>query len=86
MWLHADSPYISGPLAGPQNYISHQGNMSALPVLTTYIPGLLEGTPFRASIHSWDRPRPSRLMDSLMQSDDALLFQAQVYIDGVAVS
>lgn len=73
-------------MIGSHNYISHQGTTSALPVLTTYIPGLQEGTPFRASIHSWEKPRPSRLMERLMQPDDVLLFQAQIYIDGAPVS
>lgn len=79
---HTDSHYT----ANPSVVGSKHGNSGLLPVLTTYIPGLSEGTSFRASIHSWEKPRPSPLMGQLMQPDDTLLFQAQVYIDGEPIS
>lgn len=70
----------------PQASYVPQTNAGLVPVLTTYIPSLFENTAFRVSIHSWERPLPSRLMENLMQPDDALLFMAQVYIDGDPVS
>lgn len=57
-----------------------------LPVLTTFIPSLAQDSPFRVSVHSWERPRPSRTMESLMQPDDAVLYEVRVYVDGVCVS
>lgn len=93
MTLYADtpcsleSPYTANPsLMSPQTSYAAQANASLVPVLTTYIPSLREHTAFRVSIHSWERPEPSQLMDDLMQPDDALLFMAQVYIDGDPVS
>ena len=82
-----ESPYTADPsLMSPQASYVPQTNAGLVPVLTTYIPSLAENTAFRVSIHSWERPRPSRLMENLMQPDDALLFMAQVYIDGDPVS
>lgn len=73
-------------MLNPRNFLVPTGNMTLLPVLTSYIPSLPENTPFRASVHCWDTPRPSRLMDGLMRADDALMFQFQVYIDGIDVA
>jgi hypothetical protein len=56
-----------------------------LPVLTSFIPSLLPDSAFRVSIHSWERPRPSRTMESLMQLDDSIAYEVRVYIDGVSV-
>lgn len=83
-----DSPYLNdmGPVLGPQSFQMPPGTQTLLPVLGSYVPSLQEGVPFRASIHNWDQPVPSRLMDSLMQPDDALLYHAQVYIDGIPAS
>lgn len=83
-----DSPYLTdlSSVVGPQSFHVPQGTQTLLPILSSYIPSLPHGTPFRASIHHWDQPVPSRLMDSLMQPDDVLLFHAQVYIDGIPVS
>lgn len=82
-----DSPYLSDPsMLNPRNFLVPTGNMTLLPVLTSYIPSLPENIPFRASVHCWDTPRPSRLMDGLMRADDALMFQFQVYIDGIDVA
>jgi len=83
-----ESPYLNdmGPVLGPQSFQMPPGTQTLLPVLGSYIPSLPEGAPFRASIHNWDQPVPSRLMDSLMQPDDALLYHAQVYIDGEPAS
>lgn len=60
--------------------------MGRLPVLTTFIPSITPGTPFRISIHSWEKPGPSRLMESFLQPDDALMFEARVFIDGECVA
>ncbi|KAF7622552.1 hypothetical protein F9C07_2246934 [Aspergillus flavus] len=81
------SPYLHSPaLVNPTSYCLPQGNMGLLPVLTTFIPSASPNTPFRVSVHSWERPRPSRLMESLLQPDDALLFEVRIFIDGLFVS
>lgn len=83
----AGSPYLHSPaLVNPTSYCLPQGNMGLLPVLTTFIPSASPNTPFRVSVHSWERPRPSRLMESLLQPDDALLFEVRIFIDGLFVS
>jgi hypothetical protein len=43
---------------------------------------LLQGEAFRISIHSWERPKPSKTLESLMQLDDNVVFEARVYLDG----
>ncbi|RAL08661.1 uncharacterized protein BO97DRAFT_460194 [Aspergillus homomorphus CBS 101889] len=82
-----ESPYLHSPaLVTPASCSIPQGNLGQLPVLTTFIPSLRHNTPFRVSIHSWERPAPSRFMESLLQPDDALLFEVRVFIDGLCVS
>lgn len=82
-----DSPYLQNPtIVGPSAYYPVQGNFGQVPVLTSFVPSLPKEAPFRVSIHSWEKPRPSRLTESLMQPDDLLLFEARVFIDGVLVS
>lgn len=82
-----ESPYLHSPsILNPAAYFLPQGNLGQLAVLTTFVPSLPHNAPFRVSIHSWDMPRPSRLMESLMQPDDALLFEIRVFIDGICVS
>ncbi|KAF7586975.1 hypothetical protein BBP40_007890 [Aspergillus hancockii] len=81
------SPYLQSPApVNPAAYYLPRGNMGLLPVLTTFIPSILPNTPFRVSVHSWERPRPSRLMESLLQPDDTLLFEVRIFIDGLFVS
>ncbi|THC88176.1 hypothetical protein EYZ11_012376 [Aspergillus tanneri] len=55
-------------------------------LLTTFIPSIPPNYSFRVSIHSWEKPRPSRLMSSLLQPDDALLFEIRIFIDGLCVA
>ncbi|EAU38613.1 predicted protein [Aspergillus terreus NIH2624] len=82
-----ESPYLYSPALNlGRSYYPVQGNLGRLPVLTTFIPSIAPGTPFRVSIHSWERPGPSRLMETLLHPDDALLFEARVFIDGECVA
>lgn len=82
-----ESPYLHSPsILNPAAYFLPQGNLGHLPVLTTFVPSLPHNALFRVSVHSWETPRPSRLMESLMQPDDALLFEIRVFVDGVCVS
>ncbi|GIK04106.1 hypothetical protein Aspvir_008181 [Aspergillus viridinutans] len=82
-----ETPYInSAAIVNPGSYFMPRASVVQLPVLTTFIPSLPQNTPFRVSVHSWDKPRPSLLMESLMQPDDALLFEIRIFIDGLCVS
>ncbi|EHA25977.1 hypothetical protein ASPNIDRAFT_131671 [Aspergillus niger ATCC 1015] len=72
-----DSPYLHSPgLVSPATCPLPQSNEGQLPVLTTFVPSLRHNTPFRVSVHSWQKPTPSRLMESLLQPDDAVLFES----------
>lgn len=83
----SESPYIYGSsIVNPSIYYLPHGNFGQLPVLTTFIPSLPHNTSFRVSVHSWEKPRPSRIMEGLMQPDDALLYEVRVFIDGLCVS
>ncbi|KAF7177147.1 hypothetical protein CNMCM7691_004881 [Aspergillus felis] len=82
-----ETPYInSAAIVNPGSYFMPRASVVQLPVLTTFIPSLPQNTPFRVSVHSWDKPRPTLLMESLMQPDDALLFEIRIFIDGLCVS
>ncbi|KAL4994109.1 hypothetical protein BDV10DRAFT_10778 [Aspergillus recurvatus] len=82
-----ESPYLHNPaFFGSAAYYQPQGNLGYLPVLTTFIPSLPADSPFRVSIHSWEPPHVSRLMESLLQPDDASLFEVRVFVDGLCVA
>jgi hypothetical protein len=82
-----DSPYLHNPaFAGPAAYYQPHGNFGQLPVLTTFIPSLPLNSPFRVSIHTWEQPRSSRLMESLLQPDDTALFEVRIFVDGLCVA
>ncbi|KAJ5225094.1 hypothetical protein N7468_006319, partial [Penicillium chermesinum] len=77
------SPYTQLPaIVNPSPYYPLQGNVGQIPVLTAFVPSLEKDSAFRVSVHSWDKPRPSRFMERMMQPDDVLLFEARVFIDG----
>lgn len=59
-----------------------QVNSHLLPTVTSFIPGLPTGDPFRISIHSWQNPETSRYVDNLSKPSDHILFEARVFIDG----
>lgn len=82
------SPYLKyqSTFGAANTYLyPHHGNVGQLPVLTTFIPSIPKDTGFRVSIHNWEKPRPSRLIESVMQPDDMLLYEARVYVDGDCV-
>ncbi|KAJ5605111.1 hypothetical protein N7510_010265 [Penicillium lagena] len=82
-----ESPYLQNPsIVTPSSYYAAQGNFGQLPILTTFVPSLPPEAPFRVSIHSWEKPRPSRFIESLMQPDDLLLFEARVFVDGICTA
>jgi hypothetical protein len=62
----------------------HQQNgiPSLLPTVTSFIPGLPAGAPFRISIHSWHAPEISRLTQQLAKPTDTVVFEARLFIDG----
>lgn len=82
-----DSPYLQLPaVMSPPQYYPVQGNVGQVPVLTTFIPSMTKDSPFRVSIHSWEKPHPSRFIERLMLPEDILMFEARVFIDGVLVA
>ncbi|KAK2754713.1 hypothetical protein FQN54_006846 [Arachnomyces sp. PD_36] len=83
-----ESPYsLNQSLSmSPFRAASQSLNQVQLPVLTAFIPSLPHNSPFRVSVHSWERPHASRLMEGLMQPDDAVVYEVRVFIDGICVS
>jgi hypothetical protein len=83
-----ESPYLQTQsiLNSLHSSSNAQANLVQMPVLTTFIPSLTPNSPFRVSIHSWDKPRPTRIMEALMQPDDSVLYGARIFIDGLCVS
>ncbi|OAL70931.1 hypothetical protein A7D00_4593 [Trichophyton violaceum] len=85
-----ESPYLQAQaVLNPGPYYSQsgvQGNPGQLPVLTCFLPSLPRDTPFRVSVHSWNRPRPTRIMEGLMQPEDSVMFEVRIFIDGICAS
>jgi 1-acyl-sn-glycerol-3-phosphate acyltransferase len=82
-----ESPYLQTQnVLGPNAYYRVQGSYGQIPILTSFIPSLDRDTPYRISIHNWDKPRPSRVIESLMLPDDVLLYEARVFVDGSCVA
>ncbi|KAJ6015793.1 hypothetical protein N7540_010384 [Penicillium herquei] len=82
-----ESPYLQVPdILSPQQYFRIQGNVGQVPVLTSFVPSMPKDNPFRVSIHSWEKPHPSRFIEKIMQPDDVLVFEARVLIDGHPVA
>ncbi|KAH8676660.1 hypothetical protein BGZ60DRAFT_371700 [Tricladium varicosporioides] len=59
-----------------------QSNPLLLPTVTSFIPGLHAGAPFRISIHSWQNPDISRYIETLRKPTDQVVFEARIFIDG----
>ncbi|EFR02892.1 hypothetical protein MGYG_05893 [Nannizzia gypsea CBS 118893] len=85
-----ESPYLQAQaVLNPGPYYSQtgaQGNPGQLPVLTCFLPSLPRDAAFRVSIHSWTRPRPTRVMEGLMQPEDSVMFEVRIFIDGICAS
>ncbi len=82
----AESPFLHSRAYSDIHYPFDTQSMTQLPVLTSFIPSLLQHEPFRVSIHNWEKPKSSRLMESLVGPEDAILFEGRVYVDGVLVT
>lgn len=63
-----------------------QLNSQLLPTVTSFIPGLPAGAPFRVSIHCWQNPDFSRVLRDLKKAADYVLFEARMFIDGRVVA
>lgn len=59
-----------------------QASPFLLPTVTSFIPGLSAGAPFRISIHSWQNPEISRHIQALRKPSERVLFEARLFIDG----
>lgn len=59
-----------------------QLNPLLLPTVTSFIPGLPAGAPFRVSIHAWQNPDMSRYIQTLKKPSDIIVFEARLFIDG----
>ncbi|TVY81836.1 hypothetical protein LSUE1_G003008 [Lachnellula suecica] len=64
-----------------ESHIS-QTSPHLLPTVTSFIPGLPQGAPFRISIHSWQNPEVSRYVQNLNKGSDHIMFEARIFIDG----
>lgn len=67
-------------------YVSGLDSMSQIPVVTSFVPSLECGSPFRISIHSWEAPQPSQILRAFKSRDETVAFEARIYIDGDMVT
>ncbi|KAI9705999.1 MAG: hypothetical protein M1836_005405 [Candelina mexicana] len=56
------------------------------PVVTSFVPNLPSGSPFKVSVYSWIPPHPSRMTESLSHENDQVLFEARIFIDGRCIA
>ena len=61
-------------------------NLTQLPVLTSFVPSLMHNEPFRVSIHSWEKPKPSTLIENLVEAGTSIVFEARLYVDGLLLT
>ncbi len=57
-----------------------------LPTVSSFIPSLLNGTPFRVSLHSWAAPVPSRATKAMAQDESMVFYEAKVLLDGICTA
>lgn len=90
IFLHfTDSPYLHNQVLDHPASFYHQagqGGPGQIPVLTTFVPSLPRGNPFRVSVHTWDQPAPTRIMQSLMQPGDSVMYEVRIFIDGYFIA
>lgn len=84
--LDSDAPPTHDHSSTNARFASNSDPASQLPVLTTFVGSLVQNAPFRVSIHNWDRPRASRMLEDMAKPGDSITFEARVYIDGVSVA
>lgn len=81
----SDSPYLNSLCYNSHLFYS-QRSLGQLPVLTSFIPSLPAQSPFRISIHSWEKPQPSPILESFMNSDHCVLYEVRIYMDNTCVA
>jgi hypothetical protein len=57
-----------------------------LPVLTTFLPSLPQGSPFRVSIHAWDTPKLSPNAEALKNAGEKVHIGVRIQVDGRCVA
>lgn len=62
--------------------VHNQSNQILVPTVTSFIPGLPTGSPFRISIHCWENPQISRYTQTLSKHPELAAFEARLFIDG----
>ncbi|OAX80777.1 hypothetical protein ACJ72_04885 [Emergomyces africanus] len=87
----SESPYMHiDSVVQPCSSLLHpnyaQGVFGYTPILTTFVPSLSHNSPFKVSIHSWKKAAPTRMMESLMQPGDSVVFEMRVFIDGAFIA
>ena len=63
-----------------------QGGPGQVAVLTSFVPSMSRGSAFRVSVHSWEPPSPTKILQGLMQPDDSVAYEVKVFIDGYCIS
>lgn len=82
----SDNRFIDNAALNSNPYLSETDSMSQLPMLTSFIPSLDHGSPFRVSVHSWEPPKPSQILRTFKTHEETVAFEARVYIDGSMIA
>ncbi|KIV89274.1 hypothetical protein PV10_08852 [Exophiala mesophila] len=61
-------------------------SMTLVPSMTCFITSLEHGTPFRISVHSWQKPVASSILRAYKTPEEKTAFEARIYVDGVLQS
>ena len=73
------STFQAAPEMNPNTFES----MTLVPSVTCFITSLEHGTPFRISVHSWQKPVASSILRAYKTPEEKTAFEARVYVDGV---
>lgn len=57
-----------------------------VPTVACFIPNLHHGCPFRVSLLRWQPPIASRKLQAMAPSEEMILFEARVLLDGMCVA
>ncbi|KAF2206094.1 hypothetical protein GQ43DRAFT_467629 [Delitschia confertaspora ATCC 74209] len=66
-------------------YVAHDDYGRPLSTLSCFIASLPAATPFRVSVHSWTKPKPSSIIEARRKPHQRVVYTVRVIVDGTRV-
>lgn len=70
---------------GPSRVFERVSN-AQVPIVACFLADQADGSPFRVSVHSWERPSPSPALQIVTQHGKTICFEARVFVDGLCIA